>query len=149
MATNNGQLVTVPQVDATSNQFARVSLIDLRARCALLAFHQRRDRQLLAAVKRDLQRLKREIGDWVGPYIDRLRAGIFEAENNVEDTVKALDAAAHGFRAIGFESCAAGIQRHQGQLMNNEAGQTLIEKADRFLQSQGVSDLPAFQRVLC
>lgn len=131
------------------NQFARVSLIDLRARCALSAFKQDADPRLLKCVRADLTRLKREVGTWIQPFVSRLEAGIHEAQGAPDQAQAWLERASQEFAAIGFKGCALGAQRKQGQMMNNSIGLQLIAEADSFFKTQAVVDAEAFQRVLC
>ncbi|MCC6511225.1 MAG: protein kinase [Pirellulaceae bacterium] len=131
------------------NQFARVSLIDLRSRCAVLEFKLSGDRYFLRYALGDLKRLKREIGTWVQPFIHRLQAVIFEAQSRFQESEVSLSKASENFYRIGFRACAAAAERRRGQLMNNTAGQRLVEQGEAYLRAQGIVDVDAFQRVLC
>ena len=132
------------------NQFARVSLIDLRARCGLLEFNRSRDRRLLRSVISDTKRLEREAGAWVQAYVLRLQALIHLAQSQLDEAQTKLRQAMGAFESIGFLSCAAAARRRYGQLMIGEPnGNQLVEQAEEFFRTQSIVDPEAFQRVLC
>ena len=130
------------------NQFARVSLIDLRARCGLLEFNRSRDRRLLRSVIGDTKRLEREAGAWVQAYVLRLQALIHVAQSQLDEAQNKLSQATDAFERIGFLSCAAAARRRHGQLMGDTNGKQLVEQAELFFRGQSIVDPEAFQRVL-
>ncbi len=115
-----------------------MSLIDLRARCALLEVKNGGDRGLLRFVRRDVRRLQREIGTWVQPFVWRLRAGVHELQDELDQAQAALSQASVAFEQIGFLACAAGAKRRIGQLMTGPTGVQLIAQAD---ESSKISQL--------
>ena len=131
------------------NQFARVSMIDLRARCALLEFNHSGDRRLLRSASEDSKLLQREVGSWVQAYIYRLQSLLHAAQSQHEESLVKLRQASEAFEQIGFLSCAAAARRRLGNLMNDAAGLQLVDQAEQFLSAQAIIDLNAFQRVLC
>ena len=126
------------------NQFGRVSLIDLRGRCAL----QCGSKKMLENAKKDLKRLRREPGDWVRPYVSRLTAGIGEAEGRIDDAISDLAKSQVGFEEIGFKLCAAAVQMRRGALVQGEDGQIAIALGTNQLEAEGVKSPAMMSRVL-
>jgi hypothetical protein len=120
------------------NQFMRVSIVDLRARSALLASLHSGDRAMLRHAQRDAQRLRRERGDWVRPVVGRLLAGIAEAECRQGAAIVALRETLYGFESIGFRLCAAAAKRRLGQLVAGQEGVRLVREAEEFMASEGI-----------
>jgi len=131
------------------NQFARVTMLELRARCAVSAYRQERNKSMLFHARRDIARLKRERGEWVRPFIDRLMASIHEANGNVEAAIVSLEATAIGFDRLGFHICAATARRRLGQLVGGETGQQLSDSADQILLDESVQCAEKLQLVYC
>ena len=127
------------------NQFARVTLLDLRARSAISAFRQSGDQDMLKHAIRDMKKLKGEYGNWVQPFVDRLAACICEVQG--KSAVAQLASASDGFDRIGFRVCAAVLNLRRGQLISNSDGDELIRSATQFLHSQDVRNVQDFQRV--
>ena len=127
------------------NQFARVTLLDLRARSALLSYRKSDDPRMLQNAIRDAKRIAREHGNWVVPFVDRLEAAICEARG--VSALGKLTSAAFGFERLGFRTCAAVLNRRRGQLMDNAEGCEVIRLAEQLLGLEGIQSIDDFQRL--
>ncbi len=131
------------------NQFARVTMLELRARCALSAYQHDGNKSMLHHAKYDTARLKHEHGRWVRPIIDRLTAGISEADGDKDAAIASLQAAAIGFDYLGFRICSATARRRLGQLLGGEKGQQLTDSAQQILLGESVQCPEKLQLVYC
>jgi serine/threonine protein kinase len=129
------------------NQFARVSMLELKARSALQIAMQGRSPKMLTEARRIFAQMQRESGQWVRPYASRLRAGIAEMESDQQTAVIELEAARTGFDSIGFQICAAYAKRRIGQLLGANEGERLVKIAEEVLSSQGIRNPDRFQAI--
>lgn len=120
------------------NQFARIEMIDLRARSGLCAVLRENNPVPLRSVAKDAARLKRESADWVLPFVLRIEAGLAECERATDRSIERLKRAAEEFDAIGFQLDAAACRWRQGRLTGGALGAELTEQAERLMRSQGV-----------
>ncbi len=120
------------------NQFARVSMIELRARSALCAALRENQSSLLASAIRDAARLRKEKTDWVVPFVQRIEAGVAECQKQKKLAISLLATAADNFERHGFQMMASACRWRQGALTGGPEGAVFKERAEREMTAQGV-----------
>lgn len=126
------------------NQFARVTMTDLRARSAISAFVHGGEPQYLSRAKRDLKRIKREQGTWIRAVEHRLAAAIEDAVGEKTEAVRQLESSSTIFGAIGFGLSQAICQLRISELIASGSGKEFGATAVEELRSQKIVDPERF-----
>lgn len=120
------------------NQLTRVSMLELRARAALCAVLRENQPSMLKFVLRDASTLRTETGDWVVPVVQRIEAGVAEAQGQTELAMATLAKAGNNFDGIGFHMAASACRWRQGDLAGGTEGAALKQQAELAMAEQHV-----------
>lgn len=120
------------------NQLTRVCMIEMRARSALCAALRENQSAMLSSVARDLNTLRKEVGDWVVPIIQRIEAGVAESQRQTDVAIATLAKAADNFQRIDFRLAADACRWRQGDLTGGAAGAELKRQAELAMAAQQV-----------
>ena len=109
------------------NELIRVTMLHLRARCALAAFSDGdpRGRALLSMAERDARRLGRERAAWALPLADVVRARLAHLRHDADETVRRLASALVGFEACDMDLYAASVRERLGVLLGGDGGREM------------------------
>jgi hypothetical protein len=122
-------------------QVFHIESLHLRAR-ALLAVGAEASKadSFLQAAERDAARIEREGMPWGNAFAKLLRAGIASTRAQREAAITLLNEAEIAFQAADMGLYAAVASRCRGQLIGNEGGRELIEKADIWMANQQIKN---------
>ncbi len=124
-------------------QMFRGLMYDMRARCALAAAMEMPNTALLLyAAQRNARRLERENAPGMVPLAQRIRAGIAALRGEKDAAAEFLQRAVTGFEAADMPLHAAVSRRRLGELLNGQAGRSLIDEADAWMTGQGIKNPP-------
>jgi len=130
-------------------QGVRISMGDLRARCALAAAAGGADRApLLAVAERAVGRLERERLAWADALALLLRAGLSAARGEVADVAPLLERATAAFDAAQMAVHAHVVRRRLGETLSGDEGRSLVHTADSWMHSQGIRNPARYAEVL-
>jgi len=121
-------------------QVVRLTLLLLRARCALAAAAAPGSAapSLLRAVERDVRLIERERTPRFDACARLIRAGMASLRGNVPEAVRLLGEAEEGFRAGDMALYAASAQYRRGRLLGGDQGRELIESALETMADQEI-----------
>jgi eukaryotic-like serine/threonine-protein kinase len=121
-------------------QVVRLTLLQLRARCALAAATTPGSAapSLLRAVERDVRLIERERTPRFDACARLIRAGLASLRGNVPEAVRLLGLAEDGFRAGDMALYAASAQYRRGRLVGGEEGRRLIASALETMTNQEI-----------
>ena len=121
-------------------QFLQLSMLLLRARCALAMSLETADPgPLLRAASAVARRVARERMPWSDPAVDLIRATIDAARGHSAAAEGRLESAIRGFEAAEMALVAASARRRLGELRGGDAGRALVAEADAFMLAQGIT----------
>lgn len=109
-----------------------------RGLCALSAARQTDDARLWRDADKCVRKLARQHMQWSDTLACLLRGGIAAVRGQRELGVSLLEQAADRFAALDMRLCAAVASRRQGELLQNEAGNELIQQADAIILAEGI-----------
>jgi hypothetical protein len=124
-------------------QYIRMTLLHLRARCAVAAAASSDGRpreQLLNSAERDGRALEREAAPWAGALAQVVRAAAAANRQRLPQALDLLEIAVRGLEAADMLLHAAAARRCRGQLLGGEQGRELVRAADAFMATQGISN---------
>jgi hypothetical protein len=122
-------------------QNIRITLHDIRARCALAAVESVSDRrQLLQAASRHARRLERERMAWAGALATLIRGEIALLHEDELTAARLLREGIARFDAVGMMLYAAATRRRFGQLLGGDEGSELIAAADSWMAGQKIKN---------
>jgi hypothetical protein len=126
----------------------RITIHDLRARCALAVAATAADRAPFVAIaERALKRLVRERLPWSDALALLLRAGLSAARSDTAGVLESLRSAAGAFEAAKMALHAHVARRRLGEALQGDEGRSLVEKADEWMRAQGIRDTTRFTAV--
>ncbi len=136
-------------------QYIRLTLLQLRARCALAAATHATDqaqasatRGLLKSVASDIHSIERERMPWSNAGARLLRAGMARIRGNRAEAIGLLEEAETGFRAANMALHAASAQYCRGQLLGGASGRELIQAASETMTSQEIRSPERLLRII-
>ena len=132
----------------TRAQLFRIEGLFLRARCGLAAAAETGDTKILAAVRRNADRISAERMPWALPLAESLRAGVYAVRGHADRSRRLYESAVHNFEKAEMSLFAAAARRRLGEITGGEAGRALIDAADKWMRSQGVKVPEKLTRVL-
>ena len=120
-------------------QKIKVFFYERRARCALAAaFGAAKAGPLLHAAERDARRLEREGMAWSKALSIPIRAGIASARGDRSRAATLFAEAVQGLEAVDMNLYAAASRRRLGQILGGEEGRAQLERADCWMNQQGI-----------
>jgi tRNA A-37 threonylcarbamoyl transferase component Bud32 len=136
-------------------QYIRLTLLQLRARCALAAATHAAGgaqasaaRGLLKSVESDVHSIKRERMPWSNAGARLLRAGMARVRGNRTETIGLLEEAETGFQAANMALHAASAQYCRGRLLGSASGRELIQAASETMTSQEIRSPERLLRII-
>jgi hypothetical protein len=124
-------------------QHGRIEALGVRARVALAAAGSvsgSERGELLAEVRRDARRLRRESSGHAAPTSRMLLAGVAALSGDLAEAVRLCREAEHGFEAADMRLCEKIAARRRGQLLKGDQGDDLMADADTWMSAHGVRD---------
>ncbi len=126
----------------------RITIQDLRARCALAVAASTADRaRFVAIAERAVRRLVRERLPWSDALALLLRASVSAASGDTPDVLEGLQRAAAAFEAAKMALHAQVAQRRLGEALGGDEGRSLVATADEWMRGQGIRDTTRFTAV--
>jgi serine/threonine protein kinase len=129
-------------------QLVRVEILHLHARCGLAAAAETGDKETLAAVHRDADRIFSERMPWSHPLAESLQAGAYAIQGRVDQSRELFESAVRNFEKAELSLYAAAAKRRLGELTGGDAGRAMINESDEWMWSQGVKYPDRLTRVL-
>lgn len=96
-----------------------------------------RKREFVEAAKRDAARIERENAPWGNGLARLVRAGVFAAQDRLEEAELVFHAAEEALKSADMLLFAAAALRRRGELIKGDQGASLIQMADSFMRQQG------------
>ncbi len=122
-------------------QHARIDIVQLRARTAVLAAMTAADPvPLLRDAERAAQRLAREKVATAEAHAQAIRAGIAAVRGDWSRAMEQLTDAAARYDDIDMSLYAAAARRRLGQLIGGDEGRALVTAADTWMTDQSIRD---------
>jgi serine/threonine protein kinase len=120
-------------------QKIKVFFYERRARCALAAaFGAAKAGPLLHAAERDARRLEREGMAWSRALSIPIRAGVASARGDRSRAATLFAKAVQQLEAVDMNLYAAASRRRLGQILGGEEGRAQLERADCWMNQQGI-----------
>jgi tetratricopeptide (TPR) repeat protein len=132
-------------------QMHRVSMLDLRARAALLAAAETRPssrhKAFLRTARRCARAMERQRADWASAMALMLHAGIYRCQGH-DDLARALfDRAHRQLASVDMYLMAAVAGRRHGELVGGDAGRAEVEASEVWMRGQAIRDPAAMSRM--
>lgn len=132
---------------STQVQNFRVTLLHLRARCALalaamsgdLAPSRPSRDALLFVARRDARLIAKEDVAWASPLALSLQGGIAAATSDLAVATERLGSAAAGFRRLEMHLHAAAADHERSRLLDGDTGRALLRQAETWMIDEHVS----------
>jgi hypothetical protein len=126
-------------------QFARLTFLHLRLRSTLMAASQAtagsaERARLLREAEADVGRVAREPTPYALGWAPLAKASLLVMQGNRAAALTALDAAISGFDRADMRFYSAVARHCKGRLLDNAEGQTMVEHAASFMDTQGVTN---------
>jgi tetratricopeptide (TPR) repeat protein len=132
---------------STQVQNFRVTLLHLRARCALAlaasdgagATSWAGREALLLVARRDARRIAKEDVAWASPLALSLEGGILAASSYVTAATQRLESAAAAYRGVDMHLHAAAADHERSRLLGGDSGRALLREAETWMIGEHVS----------